>query len=108
MLCIIKSFMGEPENTRFINHPSAWIPIVMSLLALAVCIGHIVVAGTTPQPDEGAATHLWQLLMAGQMPVVAYHAVKWLRRSPVPGLKIAAVQMAAIVAAVAPVWYFHW
>ena len=93
---------------RWIERPSAWIPIVMSLLALTVCLMHIVFAGTAPQPDEGAAAHLWQLLMAGQMPIVAYHAVKWLRRSPVPGLKIVAIQVVAILAAIAPVWYFHW
>ena len=47
----------------------------MSAAALGTVLFHIVTVGTAPQPDEGAAAHIWQLLMAGQVPVVMFYAV---------------------------------
>ena len=44
--------------------PLPWIPIGMSLAALALVLGHIALYGTAREADEGAAAHLWQLLMA--------------------------------------------
>ncbi len=34
--------------------------------------------GLVREPDEGTIAHLWQLLMAGQMPFLAFFAIKWL------------------------------
>jgi len=85
---------------------SAWLPPVMSILALAVVVLHLVAFGTAREPDEGGAAHMWQLLMAGQLPFVAWHAVRWIPRAPALSLKIFAVQILAILAAIAPVWWF--
>jgi len=63
-----------------IRQSSGWIPIAMSLCALALVVGHIAIYGVAREADEGTAAHLWQLLMAGQAPVVLYFAVKWLPR----------------------------
>lgn len=65
-----------------LRRPSALIPIVMSAAALAVVLSYIAMHGPARQPDEGTATHLWQLLMAGQVPVIAWFAVRWLRTAP--------------------------
>jgi hypothetical protein len=81
--------------------PSAWIPIAMSLAAIAVIVARIVIVGTEPEPDEGAAAHTWQLLMAGQMPLIAYNVLKWLPR-------VFLWQLAAAVAAAAPVFLLGW
>jgi hypothetical protein len=54
----------------------------MSSAAVVLVVGHIAPFGLARQADEGAEAHLWQLLMAGQVPVVAYFAIKWLPRSP--------------------------
>ena len=35
--------------------------------------------GVVHEADEGASTHIWQLLMAGQVPIMAYFLVRWLR-----------------------------
>ena len=61
---------------------STLIPVAMSLLALATVLYHIAMFGTAPQEDEGAAAHIWQLLMAGQIPRIIFYAVKWLPRAP--------------------------
>ena len=50
-----------------VKKPSALIPMAMSLAALGVVLVHIAIAGIAPQGDEGAAAHMWQLLMAAQI-----------------------------------------
>jgi hypothetical protein len=60
-----------------LRKPSAFLPIAMSLMALALLGGAYIYGRATgqgvlvPEPDEGSIAHLWQLLMAGQLPVLA-------------------------------------
>ncbi len=91
-----------------LKHPSAFLPIVMSLLAVAVVIAHLALVGTARQADEGAAAHLWQLLMAGQLPIILFFAIGWLPQAPRYALSVLALQAAAAVAALAPVYLLHW
>ena len=88
-----------------IKRPSAVIPIVMSLAALVTVLSHVAVYGVAREADEGAAAHIWQLLMAGQVPVVAFYAVKWLPRAPRRTLQVLGVQVGAALAALAPVYW---
>ena len=90
--------------TATLQLPSAFIPLVMSLAALAILIGHIVFVGTARQADEGTEAHLWQLLMAGQLPVIAYFAITWLPRGPRQAALVLALQASAVIAAAAPVF----
>jgi len=87
--------------------PSAFLPLAMSLTALAVVLGHIAIYGVAREADEGAAAHIWQILMAGQIPVVAFFAIKWLPRAPKPALGVLALQAGAVLASMAPVFYFN-
>ncbi len=80
--------------------------MAMSLAALAVVVGHIAVFGVAREADEGAAAHIWQLLMAGQIPVLAFFAFKWLPRDPGPALRVLALQLGAALASCAPVYLF--
>jgi hypothetical protein len=91
-----------------IRQPSAFIPIVMSTAALGVVLFHIVTVGTAPQPDEGAAAHIWQLLMAGQVPIVLFYAVTSLTEHPKTALPILALQVGAAIAAAAPIFLLGW
>lgn len=91
-----------------IKQPSAILPIAMSLAALATVLYHIAMFGTAPQPDEGAAAHIWQVLMAGQIPVLAWYAVKWVPQSPKAAVQVLAVQLVAALAALAPVYWLGW
>jgi hypothetical protein len=87
--------------------PSALVPIAMSVTAMVLVLGHVAVYGIVRDADEGTAAHLWQLLMAGQVPVVAYFAMKWLPRDRVHALRVLALQVLAAVAAFAPVAWFR-
>jgi len=89
------------------KQPSGFIPMAMSLAALALVVGHIAIFGVVHEADEGTTAHLWQLLMAGQVPVVAYFAVKWLPQTPGNALRVLALQFVAALAACAPVYWFR-
>jgi hypothetical protein len=91
-----------------LKHPSAFFPVAMSLCALAVVLAFLALHGPAPQADEGAAAHIWQLLMVGQVPVVLFFVIKWLPQSPRKALPILALQVGAALAAMAPVFLLHW
>jgi hypothetical protein len=90
-----------------LKRPSAFLPLAMSLTALAVVLGHIAMYGVAREADEGAAAHIWQLLMAAQMPVLAFFAIKWLPRAPRPTLYVLSLQAGAVLASMAPVFFLN-
>ncbi len=89
-----------------IKRPSAFLPLAMSLVALAIVLVHLARFGAAREADEGTSAHLFQLLMAAQVPIVAFFAIKWLPQAPGPALQILALQAAAVLAALAPVFFF--
>ena len=88
-----------------LRQPSAILPITMSLAALALVLGHVAMFGVTREADEGTAAHLFQLLMAGQTPFIAFFAMTWLPRTPRQALQVLALQVGAALAACAPVYF---
>jgi hypothetical protein len=101
----------NPNSFRAIlKHPSAFLPLAMSLTAIGVLCGAALYGilhgahGIIRQPDEGTAAHLWQLLMAGQLPVLLFFAIKWLPRAPKQTLGVLALQAGAALASMAPVF----
>jgi hypothetical protein len=95
-------------NTMLLKRPTALLPVVMSLAALATVVAYATMFGTARQADEGTAAHIWQLLMAGQVPVVAFFAIKWLPAEPRQAVLVLALQVGAALAALFPVWWFQW
>ena len=105
------------QNTRtfrsIVKQPSALLPLAMSIGALLVVAvaaiysfvhsGH----GLVREADEGTAAHLWQILMAGQLPVLVFFAAKWLPRAPRQTLYVLAIEAGAILAAMAPVYFLN-
>jgi hypothetical protein len=87
--------------------PSAWVPLAMSFAALALVLGHVALFGASREADEGTAAHIWQILMAAQVPIVAFFAIKWLPRAPKQALLVLALQAGAVLAALAPVFFFN-
>jgi hypothetical protein len=92
-------------NVPSIKHPSAFLPLAMSLAALAMVLGHAAIYGVVHEADEGAAAHIFQILMAAQVPVVAFFAIKWLPRAPGQALRVLALQAGAGLAAFAAVFF---
>lgn len=96
---------GAQLNVPPIKQPSAFLPLAMSLAALGMVVVHAAMFGIVHEADEGTAAHIFQLLMAGQIPVVAFFAIKWLPRAPRQALQILALQAGAALAAIASVQF---
>ena len=94
------------QNKSLLKQPSAWIPIVMSLAALTMTFAYLAIFGIpqVPQADEGTPAHLFQLLMAGQVPIIAFFAIKHLPPKSKQALFVLALQLAVGLAACAPVF----
>jgi hypothetical protein len=88
-----------------LRHPTGYLPVAMSVAALAMIVWYVALHGVARQADEGTQAHLWQLLVAGQLPLVALFAVTWIPRAPRPALVVLGVQAAALMLlAIAPLW----
>ena len=87
-----------------IRRISVVLPIVMSTAALSMVLVHYMVVGITHETDEGTLAHLFQLLIVGQLPFVAYCAAVQLAqlptRSPARMPKVLLLQVAAVAAAI--------
>ena len=116
--CISPTQGGNMEQPVYsfggvVKRPSAFIPIAMSLTAMAVVLARVALVGTGPEvvingrPDEGTVAHIFQLLIGCQLPVLLFFAVTWLRRAPRQTLGVLALQAGAALAAMAPVFYFN-
>ena len=75
-------------NIPLIKQPGAFIPLAMSLAALILVLGHAIIFGVVHQADEGAAAHVWQILMAAQFPIVVYFIIKRLPKRPKESLYV--------------------
>jgi len=89
-----------------IKKPSAWLPMVMSLATLAILLGYFARFGIVHKADEGTAAHLFQILMVGQIPIVAFFAIKWLPRNLKQTLMILALQVIVALLPLAIVFFF--
>jgi MFS superfamily sulfate permease-like transporter len=88
-----------------LRQPTGYLPVAMSVGACAMIAWFVAAHGVVHQADEGTQAHLWQLLVAGQVPLILYFASRWLLSSPRPALVVLAVQIAAVMLlAVAPLW----
>ena len=101
--------MSEYRTTfgTVVRQPSALVPLGMAMTALAVVLLHIAVYGAAREADEGPTAHIWQLLMVAQLPALAVFGIRWLPKAPKQAVGVLGVLVAAILAAVAPVYLLH-
>ena len=77
----------------------------MSDGALGMTIWFVALHGGVHQPDGGAQAHLWQLLVAGQVPLIAFFTLRWLPTARRPAVVVLALQVATLLPlAGAPHW----
>jgi hypothetical protein len=94
-------------NISIMKKPSAFLPLAMSFAALATVLVHVAMFGVAREADEGTAAHIWQILMAAQIPIVAFFGIKWLPRTPRQALLVLTLQGGAALAALAPVFFLN-
>ena len=102
-----KSALGGFMSRQRINSISAIAPVVMSLMAFLIVLMVVITGWERNLKDEGAAAHMFQLLMVAQMPFILAFLVtaNWKR-----GLRIArplGIQFVAIGLALGSLAFFH-
>jgi glucan phosphoethanolaminetransferase (alkaline phosphatase superfamily) len=95
------------EIKSLLKQPSAWIPLAISLLALAMILGYVAMFGIVQHEDEGTPAHIFQLLMILQLPIIAYFALRWLPKRPIPSLIVLVLQAVAWIVPIAAVMWFE-
>ena len=69
-------------NVPKLRHPTVFLPLAMSLFALGMVLVHFTIFGIVKETDEGTAAHIFQLLIVGQVPIVAFLAFRWAAIAP--------------------------
>jgi hypothetical protein len=92
-------------STPLTKEPSAVLPIIMSLFVVGMVVVHYAMFGIVYETDEGTPAHIFQLLMAGQVPIIGYFALKWLTIDPARAFRVLALQALAAISAFASVYF---
>src|SRR5437868_2669299 len=99
--------MNTIAPTSPLKHPSAWLPLALSLASVGLIVLHLARYGVTHDTDEGTSAHLFQIFMVLQVPTVGFFALTWLPRAPGPALRVLALQGLGIAAAFASLYYME-
>ncbi len=92
-------------NVPKLRNPTVFLPLAMSLLALGMVLVHFTIFGIVKETDEGTAAHIFQLLMVGQFPIVAFLAFRWLAIVPRQTFFFIVFQVVAALAAIITVFF---
>ena len=92
-------------NEPTIRQPTVFLPLVMSFVALTMVLVHFAIFGIVEETDEGTAAHIFQLLMVGQVPIVAFLAFRWLTIAPRQTFFFIVFQVVAALAAIMAVFF---
>ena len=85
----------NPDNQSLFKQPTAWIPLGMSFLALALILGYVAMFGIVHNEDEGAPARIFQLIMVAQLPITAFFGLRWITQKPKETLIVLVVQVIA-------------
>jgi hypothetical protein len=96
---------NQMSFSTMLKKPVAFLPMALSLTALVTVLIFLSIFGVVHQTDEGAAAHIWQILMGLQVPIIVFFAIKWLPRAPRQALYVLALQAVFALAALAPVYF---
>lgn len=92
-----------------IKKPSAWIPLALSLLAIAGILAYATIVGnvSTPGGDEGTPARIFQLSLVVQAVVILIFAIKWLPQLPRQAFVVLLFQILGICVAVGLIVYLE-
>jgi len=101
--------MAKSENNSLFKQPSAWIPLAMSFVALAMILVFVTINGfiSSGNGDEGAPARIFQLIMLAQLPIAGYFAIRWLPKQPKQSLMVLTLQAVAWIIPIATILYLE-
>jgi hypothetical protein len=78
----------------------------MSAFAFLGVVVYVAMFGIQePRADEGASARIFQLIIAGEVPIVGFFAIRWIPQIPKQALQVIALQ---IIALSAPIGLIVW
>jgi hypothetical protein len=89
-----------PVKAPSLRQPTVMLPLLMSGVALLMVLVNAAVNGAAPADDEGAAAHIFQLLLVLQLPLTGWLALHWLPRAPSRTWRLLRLQALAALTAV--------
>ena len=92
-------------NNPTIRQPTILLPLVMSLVALAMVLGHAAIFDIVVEADEGTAAHIFQLLIILQVPFIGFLAFRWLPIAPRQTFIFIVLQVSAVLTAIVAVFF---
>lgn len=92
-----------------VKKPSSWVPIAMSVVAIALILGYVAIFGVNKRPnaDEGAPARLFQLLMFSQLFVISYFIATNFPKKPKETAIIFLLQILAAASAVGLIFFLE-
>ena len=94
------------KNNSLLKQPSAWIPLAMSLAALAMVLGYVAIFGIVHHQEERLPARIFQLIMLAQLPIAAFFAFQWLPKRPIQALAVLALQAVGwIIPIITIIWF---
>jgi membrane protein DedA with SNARE-associated domain len=88
-----------------LRRPTAFVPLLISGGFLSVLLAGLLGGTLARQPDEGAAAHLFQILIPIEIVVIAIFAVHWLPKRAKPAAAVLALQGGMLLAVLAIVYF---
>ena len=93
------------SNDSLLLKPTAFIPLLMSLAGIAMVFIHWAVVGIVPESDEGTLAHIFQVLMAAQIPVAVFFLLRWVDEKPKQTIQVIVLQAVAWLTAIISVLF---
>jgi hypothetical protein len=95
----------RPTVSDLVRRPSAYLPLVLSAVALALIAGYVALFGVVGRADgdEGAAARIFQLLMAAELAIILVFSATWIPRAPKAALGVLALQLCAAAVPIATI-----
>jgi hypothetical protein len=89
------------------KRPTAFIPLLISGGFITALLIGFAQGTLVRQPDEGAGAHLFQILMPLQVLIMGVFALSWFQKYPKPTVQVLCLQVSALLAVLAVVYFRH-
>lgn len=91
-----------------VKHPSTWVPIILTVLILAVLVLYLMgVIPPDPTGDEGTGAHFFQIWIVLEAVSMGFFALKWLTVKPKEALMILGFQIVLALIPLSIVFSLH-
>ena len=94
--------------TALLRKPTAWLPMLMSIAAVGLIVGHVALVGVARQEDEGIEARIFQLLMLVDAVAIGVFAVRWLPLAPKAAFAVLALQLVLAAIPIVTIAALEW